>query len=600
MHLALLEHGPGLSAYLGEILDAWGLASWSSVAPGALATLDPAEAPVLLVPAGAASGTGAATPPEQVLAFAARGGTALCILPEGDLAAAAGIESAGAQAGPLRLRLAGPPLAGLAGESLPVVGRAASWTVRPAAEALGYLHVPGRDTGESVGLARMGVGRGQLVAAAFDLPRAVLLLRQGDPARREERGRPDGPARPTHLACELGPDEPAWIPYADLLGRLLVDLVRRAWPAPMPLLWHLPAGAPGLLLYSGDEDGAEVKWNRTELEAVAAAGGRMNLFLIPGSSRSTRADAVAYCQRHDLGPHPNLRTLDGAPVAVRVAELERQVRQFEEVFGVPARCTRHHCLAWAGYLDPVEGLARVGVRLESNYFCSTFLRRREYAPYAAFGAALPLRFGDPAGGLLPVHQQHTHTMDDVYFGPEQVAYSYRLSPAQWEAILARVLDEAVRRFHVPHAVCIHPSNWVRFSRPQGLALLRQARERGLPIWSFDQWLSFWEARQSWRVEAQSWDGHRLRVELAGARPVAGLHMALPQAWRELRLVEVRVDDQRVQPAGVRRFGEVVSLVEVGAQSRATVECRYAPTDAAARGAPGASELADPSAPTSAC
>ena len=94
-----------------------------------------------------------------------------------------------------------------------------------------------------------------------------------------------------------------------------------------------------------------------------------------------------------------------------------------------------------------------------------------------------------------MHQQHTHTMDDVYFGPEWVAYSYRLSPPQWEAILARVFDEVVGRFHVPHAVCIHPSNWVRFSEPQGRALLRQAGERGMPIWSYDQWLGFWESRR---------------------------------------------------------------------------------------------------------
>ncbi|MFH1567709.1 MAG: hypothetical protein ABIL09_06870 [Gemmatimonadota bacterium] len=583
MRLALLDHGPGLSAYIGEILDAWGLACWSAVPAGAVAALDPAEAPVLIVPAGAATGSRPVARPEEVVAFAERGGTVICFLPEGALATAAGIESAAEKPGPLRLRLAGPPLAGLAGESLPVVGPAATWTVRPGTAVLAILHLPGQDAGESDGLVRTGVGRGHILAAAFDLPRAVLLLRQGDPARREERGRPDGPARPTQLACDLGPEEPGWIPYADLLGRVLVDLVRRVWPAPAPLLWHLPAGASGILLYSGDEDGAEVEWNRTEFEAVTAAGGRMNLFVIPGNTHSTRADVAAYRGHHDVGPHPDIRALDHEPVAVRVAELERQVRQFEEMYGVEARCSRNHCVAWAGYLEMVEGLARAGVRLESNYFCSTFLRGREYAPYAAFGAALPLRYGDPGGGLLPVHQQHTHTMDDVYFGPEWVAYSYHLSPPQWEAILARVFDEVVGRFHVPHAVCIHPSNWVRFSRDQGTALLCQASQRGMPIWSFDQWLTFWEARQAWRIESQSWNGERLRAELAGEAALAGLTLALPQSWNDSRLAEVRVNGRVAGPALARRFGQAVSLVEVGDGGRASVEARYAPVSGGGSG-----------------
>ena len=54
MRIAILEHPTGLSAYIGEIFDAWGLCAWSMAAPGALAELDPAQTPVLILPAGAA------------------------------------------------------------------------------------------------------------------------------------------------------------------------------------------------------------------------------------------------------------------------------------------------------------------------------------------------------------------------------------------------------------------------------------------------------------------------------------------------------------------------------------------------------------------
>ena len=54
---------------------------------------------------------------------------------------------------------------------------------------------------------------------------------------------------------------------------------------------------------------------------------------------------------------------------------------------------------------------------------------------------MPLRFGLPDGELISVRQQHTHTMDDVYFGPENVPYSYRMSPELWETVPDDVENE---------------------------------------------------------------------------------------------------------------------------------------------------------------
>ena len=79
--------------------------------------------------------------------------------------------------------------------------------------------------------------------------------------------------------------------------------------------------------------------------------------------------------------------------------------------------------------------------------------------------------------------------DDGMFGPSD--YSYKLSPEVFSGVLRRIFTDITTRFHTPYGVCIHPSNWVKFSRLQGRELLRQGREFGLPIWSFDQWSEFW-------------------------------------------------------------------------------------------------------------
>lgn len=476
------------------------------------------------------------------------------------LARAAMLQEQAAKKVPLHLRVTARTVAGLAGELLPVVGPVAIYQPEPEVRVLAYLSHPSRFEGESVGITETEAGEGRIIAFAFDLARCVLMLRQGDPARAEWIPAGDSCARPSHMAAEIATGDAAWVPFADLLGRLLVDLVRDRFPAPLPLLSHLPGVAPGIVLYSGDEDGAEVAWNDEELGAVAAAGGRMNLYLIPTHTHSAVGDVRRYSARHDVGPHPNLRPLDGRPVGERLAEFERQFRLFEDMFGVQARTVRNHCTAWAGYLELVEVMERQGVRMDANYFSGTYLRDRQPAPYAAFGAALPMRFCQPDGRILDVYQQHTHLTNDGMFGPAD--YSYKLSPASYRVMLDRILGDIVTRLHIPYAVCIHPSNWVRFSRPQGQELLRQANERGLPVWSFDQWLGFWKARDTWRLGGLAWDGTRLQWTIEGKESHDGLCLALPLDYRGTALEEVRLDRKIVSWQSVTRYGEHVAMVPI--------------------------------------
>jgi hypothetical protein len=423
------------------------------------------------------------------------------------------------------------------GEALPVVGQGVSFVVGENTRVLANLNRPGAWDGQVPGLLRSPLGAGALLAYAFDLPRSILLCRQGDPAKAEVHP-PDDCARPLYMACDLGTHQAAWLPFADLLARSLVDLIRAHTPpgtAPMPLLWHLPGDAPSVLLYSGDEDYAPVAANDEELETVSSFGGRMDLYIIPEATHSTPVDVKRYTQRHDLGVHADIRPLDGKPVAERLACLERQIKLFTETYGIKPTTLRQHCLAWAGYLEPIELYERLGIRMESNYY--NFGYRHDRAPgiYAPFGGAMPMRFCDPSapgkGRLLEVFQQHGHLMDDCWFAPRSSDYSHRVGPRAFEGVAARIFDDATQRFHTPLGTCMHPGNWVKFSRDHGTALLREANQRGVPIWSFTQWCDWWDARDTWRIEAWEWDGTTLRCELRGTRAVEGLSVMLPGRWR---------------------------------------------------------------------
>ncbi len=384
MRVAILSNGPDLSPYLEEMFRMWGLVLCEMVGPDQISDMDPEDMPVVVCPASQGS--------QSLVDFARRGGTVICFLPEGPLAEAAGLVYEGEKEVPLRLRITAYQASGIAGERFPIVGRANNYSPAPEVRVLGHFSYTDRYEGESVGITETMVGRGRIVAFAFDLALCVLLLRQGDPNRAEVIPESTGCARPSSMAIDIGPSDSGWIPFADLLSRLFVDMVRRYLPGPVPLLSHLPGTAPGILLYSGDEDNADVASNDAEFGAVAAAGGRMNLYIIPNRTQSTALDVERYRVQHDVGPHPNLRSLDGYSISERLTEFERQIRMFQDQFDTPARSLRNHCTAWAGYLEPVEVMEKLGMGMDGNYFSGTYGYSREDAPYAAFGGAMPMRF----------------------------------------------------------------------------------------------------------------------------------------------------------------------------------------------------------------
>jgi hypothetical protein len=434
---------------------------------------------------------------------------------------------------------------------------------------LAYLYHPDKFEGETVGAIETPLEKGRIVAFAFDLPRCVLTLRQGDPGQIEQVV--GGCVRASTIGVDLGPADGGLVPFADLLARWLVDLARRYVPAPLPILWHLPGDAPAIVLYSGDEDGAEISWVEEEFREVTAAGGRMNLYIIPIRTHSTSGDVERYLQTHDIGPHPDLRPLDGRPVSERVAEFERQIGLFEKMYGLKSKSVRNHCLAWAGYLDLVEVEAQLGIRMDANYLCSAYMQDRCSGPYHLRGAAMPMRFCHPDGRLIDVLQQHTHLSDDLGFHPT-APKSFQYSPTQYSVLLDRILDDSATRFHMPYGVIMHPGNWVKFSGQQGLTLLKKAVERDIPIWSYDQWCDFWLVRDRWRLDTVSWEAHTLKFKASGPPDAANLRWLIPDQFAGKNLAQVTVDGEPIAYKSLTRYGK--SVISVACKETCEIQASY--------------------------
>jgi hypothetical protein len=563
MRISILENRAALSDYLLEMLRAWGLACVERRPARALALDRPPDQQVVIHTGGAENGPGE----EELLRFVEEGGTLIALCPRGRLARAAGLDWTRAHDAPLRLRVNGAVVRGLAGESLPIP---AAMVYRPAEDATVLAWLYGGDRqgtdDEFPGIVEYSRGKGKIIGFAWDLPRCVMLLRQGDPARANLQLPHDRASKrmfkPSNMALRIEGYDTGWIPFADLLARVMVDIILSQSKGPVPLLSTMPAGASGMLLFSGDEDNARVCDVDRELSEVSDRQARMNLYIIPEQTQSSPADVDRYAKSHDLGPHPDLIPMIDEPAAVRAGEYERQIRLFCEKFQRSPRSIRNHAAGWAGYLDLVHVQHRCGIRMDLNYFSGNYGRQRDHSPFSPFGGALPMRFCEPDGTVLEVFQQHTHLHDDILFAPDR-DYSYKFTLEVAANLFERVFEETTRRFQVPLAANFHPGNWL-FSREPALMLIRIAREKQMFVWSYDRWLAFWEARDAVRVHEPQWDGASLSFEVEGAGRRKDLCIELPAGWCGRRLVSAACGGRELKWAIQQRDGGAVARIELDA------------------------------------
>jgi len=564
------------SAYLAEILHAGGLCFTERCSLGdTLKAADP-HRDLILLPHGSAT--------QGMEPFVHAGGLVVAIRPDPTVDRLAGLSRQREAAGPFRLRLVQPVCIGARGEPLWTLGPITVYENNPDLHVAGYLFRPGDAESEAPGIIERDIGAGRLAIYAYDPVQCIVQLRQGRPERAGYL--PPGEIKPRSLYLHE-PNPPAdtlWRPTADLHGGVLCEIIKRllARHAPVPTLWHIPAGHSAILLFSGDEDAGEQAANDRQMKDLESAGGAMSLYVFPDHTSITHERIEDYTRRgHTISVHPNLVPAAGRADAEQLALAEQQVRLFQEKFQQPVRTVRNHSYGWPGYLELPELWERLGIGLDANTCAFLYHQSPDCGPFANVHAALPLPFVREDGSLIDVYQQATHINDDIWFHPT-VPHSMKCSAKQFDSIAHRILDDAVRFFHSPICANFHPCNYVDFSGEHGRALMRRARELGVPMWSLDRWHDFWRARATWRLTHQEWDGSHLRFTLKG-QACESLALSVPamsaggRRIQKLTLADVALPCAVVERQGHRvvqvvlpaGLSEVEAIVEYGANTPTT-------------------------------
>ncbi|MBM7788480.1 hypothetical protein [Tenggerimyces flavus] len=397
---------------------------------------------------------------------------------------------------------------------------------------------------------------GNVVVFAYDLAKAVSLIRQGDPGRVGARGLGAGePYRMQDLITGYA-DPTCWhLPQADIHAMLLVNAVNQVSRSPQPRWWYYPEPSTrSVLVLDSDDDWSAPEHFDALIESVEGHGGRITIYLMMGPTKRTIATpekVAAWRERgHSFGIHHNAYdpAFEGEdPEELMEDVIRKDIAEFQELYGFVPLANRNHCLGWKGYVDVPKLYAELGTDLDLNATNAG----PSWLKYLT-GSARPMRFVDSDGTLIDCFQQSTQGYDDL-----AVKSLLTADPAGQAALTVRLMEEKVQRYFGPMSMLSHPVSFFTYSSAYMNACWSAARELGMPIWSADDWAAFTRARDSARITSQQWEGTRFRCEVSGRTP---LTLTLPVDASTVASAEV--DGVAVEVTALEVFGWPSTLLPV--------------------------------------
>jgi hypothetical protein len=208
------------------------------------------------------------------------------------------------------------------------------------------------------------VGRGGILLIGTDLPGDLIRYRQGDPAQAENRptGTQWGIAgeRPNYLFESQLIGEDGTFRHADYWAMVLAETLANL--SDEPLQDVLPGGAPGAIVFTGDDDQAYLKKYE---EQMCLLEGMPITYLLHPLTRHTRKTIRMMQRRNpniDFGIHPD--ALDAA--ANYDAMLAKQLVCYRELTGAPPLSLRNHGFLNDGYWGHLDSWLMHGIRISSN------------------------------------------------------------------------------------------------------------------------------------------------------------------------------------------------------------------------------------------
>jgi Domain of unknown function (DUF4082)/Bacterial Ig-like domain len=520
------------SGYLAELLRAEGMNEFATVDLAALNASNLATLDVVVV--GQVALTQAQV--DLLTGWVQRGGNLIAMRPDAKLAPLLGITrvSGTMSQGYLRVNTAVEPGAGITNQTIQYHGTADRYTLNGAtAAATLYTNASTATNNPAVTIRNVGTSGGQAAAFTFDLARSVVQTRQGNPAwAGQERDEDPSIIRSDDMFVPSGV-QPGWvdmnkvaIPQADEQQRLLANLMltMNRDKKPLPRFWYFPGNAKAAVVATGDDHAFGGTAQRFAIYQGNSTPGcsvanwqclRFSSYVYPEVQLSDAEAKTFQDNGFEVALHPENGCRNFTSAADLAATYTSELQDFRNKFpSIRApESSRFHCVVWSDWGTQFETEAANGIRVDTDYYYwpGSWIADR---PGFFTGSGIPMRFARLDGTTVDVYQATTQMTDES-------GQSYPFTPnSLFDAALGPLgyygFFTANMHTDAPETV---PDE----------ELVTSAKQRGVPMITSKQLLTWLDGRNSSSFTSMAWNGNTLSFTINVGAGAAGLRAMIPTA-----------------------------------------------------------------------
>ncbi|WP_305784517.1 DUF4082 domain-containing protein [Symbioplanes lichenis] len=419
------------------------------------------------------------------------------------------------------------PGTGITGQAIQYHGAADRYGL-DGARAIAMLTSGG---GPAVTVRDVGSNGGRAAAFTYDLAYSLVLTRQGNINWDGQERDGASPRRSDDLFFG-GPNATDWIdltkvavPQADEQQRLLANLIGEMTRdrKPLPKFWYFPRSLKAVVVATGDDHATGGTAGRFDQYAANSPANcvadewqcaRYTSYVFPNTPLSNTRAASYQSRGFEVALHVNTNCADYTASSINGFYTNQLATWRAKYTSVPAPVTnRTHCIAWSDWSSQASTAAARGIRLDTNYYYwpGPWVADR---PGFMTGSGMPMRFAGPTGGLIDVYQAATQMTDES-------GQSY---PFTVDTLLDRALG--AEGYYGAFTANMHTDLATEHESDE---LLASAQERGVPIVSARQLLTWLDGRNGSSYSGISWSGQSLTFTVGVGAGATGLTGMVPTA-----------------------------------------------------------------------
>jgi hypothetical protein len=390
--------------------------------------------------------------------------------------------------------------------------------------------------------------KGHCVAFLYNLPKSIVLTRQGNPlfAGIEKDSIPglrgmdlfaDGWLDNSHSTVNQADEQMVF------LSHCIEEM--NTYAKPLPRLWYFPDTLKCLVTLTNDGEYKGEKEFEPQFQDVDSMGAKMSIYII-GVDDVSRAWVDKWTGKgFEIAGHPDDTKEAGNPDWNKMdSVIKARKSEIAGKYGLQMRTNVNHWFVWCGkdQLGNADFTAQAkleeinGIELDINY-AHYDMKSNQGENYLGplgtdqgnfTGSGLPMKFADVNGKIINVYQQLNAVYDQQYnesHDPEGFFNCFK-------GLMDRSLNNEVYSFI---SVKSHNDEYY-FSKIPLLKMLAYANNNGIPVWTALRQLDFIKMREEASFTNTKWSDNSLSFTLnSSVTNSNGLTIIIPGNFENKRI-----------------------------------------------------------------